>query len=91
MFLRLPTGQMGNSEVGHTAVREAVEVLDREVGRVLDAAAEHKVSVVLTADRGNCDEMVEPITGQPQTQHSLYPVPGLIIDKKVGDCAPAVA
>lgn len=72
--------------VGHTAIREAVleavEVLDREVGRVLDAAVEHTVSVVLTADHGNCDEMVDPVTGQPQTQHSLYPVPCLIIDQK---------
>ncbi len=72
--------------VGHTAIREAileaVEVLDREVGRVLDAAVEYKVSVLLTADHGNCDEMVDPVTGQPQTQHSLYPVPCLIIDQK---------
>jgi 2,3-bisphosphoglycerate-independent phosphoglycerate mutase len=71
--------------VGHTAVREAiieaVEVLDREVGRVLDAAVENEVSVVLTADHGNCDEMVDPVTGQPHTQHTLYPVPCLIIDK----------
>lgn len=71
--------------VGHTAVRkaiiEAVEVLDREVGRVLDAAVANDVSVVLTADHGNCDEMVDPLTEQPHTQHTLYPVPCLIVDK----------
>jgi 2,3-bisphosphoglycerate-independent phosphoglycerate mutase len=71
--------------VGHTAVRQAiidaVEVLDREVGRVLDAAVANKVSVVLTADHGNCDEMVDPVTDQPHTQHTLYPVPCLIVDK----------
>jgi 2,3-bisphosphoglycerate-independent phosphoglycerate mutase len=71
--------------VGHTAVRkaviEAVEILDREVGRVLDAAVANQVSVVLTADHGNCDEMVDPLTGQPHTQHTLYPVPCLVIDK----------
>jgi 2,3-bisphosphoglycerate-independent phosphoglycerate mutase len=71
--------------VGHTAAREAiidaVEVVDREAGRVLDAAVANNVSVVLTADHGNCDEMVDPVTGQPHTQHTLYPVPCLIIDK----------
>ncbi len=71
--------------VGHTAVREAVikavEVLDREVGRVLDVAVEQGYAVVLTADHGNCDEMVNPETGEPHTQHSLYPVPCMVIDK----------
>ena len=49
--------------VGHTAKRaaviEAVEVLDREVGRVLNEALARKFSVVLTADHGNCDEMIK--------------------------------
>jgi 2,3-bisphosphoglycerate-independent phosphoglycerate mutase len=71
--------------VGHTAVREAiikaVETLDREVGRVLDAAVAHDYSVILTADHGNCDEMVDPNTGEPHTQHTVYPVPCLIVDK----------
>jgi 2,3-bisphosphoglycerate-independent phosphoglycerate mutase len=73
--------------VGHTAVRaaviEAVEVLDREVGRVLEAATASNYSVVLTADHGNCDEMVDPLTGKPHTQHSNHPVPCLIIDPEV--------
>ena len=71
--------------VGHTAVRDAViravEALDTEVGRVLDAAIEAGYSVVLTADHGNCDEMVDPVTQEPHTQHTLYPVPCMIIDK----------
>lgn len=73
--------------VGHTAVRdaiiEAVEVLDYEVGRVLEAAIASRFSVVLTADHGNCDEMVDPDTGKPHTQHSTHPVPCLIIDPEV--------
>ncbi len=60
---------------------QAVEALDREVGRVLDAAAETGFSVILTADHGNCDEMVDPVTQEPHTQHTLYPVPCLIIDE----------
>ncbi len=71
--------------VGHTAVRDAViqavETLDREVGRVLDVAVEEGYSVILTADHGNCDEMVDPLTGAPHTQHTVYPVPCLIVDE----------
>jgi len=71
--------------VGHTAVRDAViaavETLDTQVGRVLDAAVEAGYSVVLTADHGNCDEMVDPVTQEPHTQHTLYPVPCMVIDE----------
>ncbi len=71
--------------VGHTAIPEAiieaVETLDSEVGRVLDSAVENDYSVILTADHGNCDEYVDPFTGEPNTQHTVYPVPCLIIDQ----------
>ena len=70
--------------VGHTAkidaVIEAIETLDREAGRVIDAAVAQDYSVVLTADHGNCEELIDPVTGAPHTQHTLYPVPCLIID-----------
>jgi len=73
--------------VGHTAVVEAiieaVETLDREVGRVLEAAQVNQYSVVLTADHGNCDEMVDPQTGKPHIQHSTHPVPCIVIDDEV--------
>ena len=72
--------------VGHTAVREAVlkavETLDCEVGRLMDVAQELGYSVVMTADHGNCEELIDPVAGTPQTQHSVYPVPCLIIDKE---------
>ncbi len=72
--------------VGHTAKREAVlaavEAMDYEVGRLLDVAVEEEYSVLLTADHGNCDEMVDPVTGEPHTQHTVYPVPCMIIDKE---------
>lgn len=71
--------------VGHTAKRHAVlsavKTLDEEVGRVLEAAETMGYSVLLTADHGNCEEMVDPLTGEPQTQHTTYPVPCMIMDK----------
>lgn len=70
--------------VGHTAVREAVikavETLDREVGRLLHAATAKGYSVILTADHGNCELLVDPVTGEPHTQHTTFPVPCMIVD-----------
>lgn len=71
--------------VGHTAIREAVikavETLDYEVGRVLDVAIEEEYSVLVTADHGNCEQLIDPVTGAPHTQHTTYPVPCMIIDQ----------
>ena len=72
--------------VGHTAVQEAileaVQTLDNQVSRVLDEAVENQFSVVLTSDHGNCEQMVDPKTGQPNTQHTTFPVPCLVIDDR---------
>ena len=69
--------------VGHTARREsiirAVETLDLESHRVFRVALENNWRILLTADHGNCDEMVNPNTGEPHTQHTEYPVPFLIM------------
>ncbi len=69
--------------VGHTAVRQAiiqaVETLDLQSHRVIQAALKRGFRVLLTADHGNCDEMVDPISGEPHTQHTAYPVPFLLL------------
>lgn len=71
--------------VGHTAKQDAVihavETLDKELGRLLEMAAKHDYSVIITADHGNCEELVDPLSGEPHTQHTLYPVPCIIIDR----------
>ena len=81
IVVNFPNGDM----VGHSAIPEAiikaVETLDTEVGRVLDAAVENEYSVIVTADHGNCDEYIDPYSGEPSTQHTVYPVPCLIVDK----------
>lgn len=81
MVVNFANGDM----VGHTAKRHAilsaVKTMDAEVGRVLDAAETAGYSVVLTADHGNCEEMIDPLTGEPQTQHTTYPVPCMVMDE----------
>ncbi len=69
--------------VGHTARPEAliraVETLDLQSHRVFRVALEQGWRILLTADHGNCDEMINPNTGEPHTQHTEYPVPFLIM------------
>lgn len=69
--------------VGHTAHRDAViravETIDNESHRVFRVGLERGWRILLTADHGNCDEMVNPNTGEPHTQHSEYPVPLLVM------------
>lgn len=74
-------GDMVGHTAKHDAVIHAVETLDKELGRLLETAAEHDYSVIVTADHGNCEELVDPLTGEAHTQHTLYPVPCIIIDK----------
>lgn len=72
--------------VGHTArgdaVIHAIEALDSEVGRLFDAATDAGYSVILTADHGNCEEYIDPMTGEPNTQHTTYPVPCIVADEQ---------
>jgi 2,3-bisphosphoglycerate-independent phosphoglycerate mutase len=80
MVVNFANGDM----VGHTAKPEAiirgVEHMDTQVGRLLDAAVAHDYTVVVTADHGNCDEYIDPFTGEPHTQHTTYPVPFMVVD-----------
>ena len=71
--------------VGHTGVFDAavkaVEAVDACVGRVVDAVLEKGGLVLLTADHGNADKMMEP-DGKPFTAHTTNPVPFLVIGDK---------
>jgi 2,3-bisphosphoglycerate-independent phosphoglycerate mutase len=65
--------------VGHTgvvpAVIRAVETVDACLGRVLAAAESAEAAVLVTADHGNCEMMIDPVSGGPHTAHTTNPVP----------------
>ncbi|HYB31392.1 MAG TPA: 2,3-bisphosphoglycerate-independent phosphoglycerate mutase [Solirubrobacteraceae bacterium] len=67
--------------VGHTGVIpaavKAVETVDQCLGQVVAAVHESGGAVVLTADHGNSDHMLED-DGSPNTAHSLNPVPLIV-------------
>ena len=70
--------------VGHTgslpAAIAAVQAVDACIGRILIAAEKGGARVIFTADHGNADVMVDPVTGAPHTAHTTNPVPLLIVD-----------
>jgi 2,3-bisphosphoglycerate-independent phosphoglycerate mutase len=65
--------------VGHTgvlpAVMKAVETVDTCLGRVLASAEKTGSSVLVTADHGNSEMMIDPATGGVHTAHTTNPVP----------------
>lgn len=70
--------------VGHTgslpAAIKAVETVDKCLGDVLAAASKGGARLIITADHGNADVMVDPATGQPHTAHTTNPVPLVVLD-----------
>ena len=70
--------------VGHTgsipATLAAVEVVDKCLTRVMKAAEETGSVVLVTADHGNCEMMIDPQTGGPHTAHTTSPVPFVVVD-----------
>jgi 2,3-bisphosphoglycerate-independent phosphoglycerate mutase len=73
--------------VGHTgsipATLKAVETVDACLARVIDAAAKVGARLLVTADHGNCEMMIDPETGGPHTAHTTNPVPFLVVDEGV--------
>jgi 2,3-bisphosphoglycerate-independent phosphoglycerate mutase len=57
------------------AVLTAVETIDQCLGRVLEAAEAVNATVLVTADHGNCEMMIDPETGGAHTAHTTNPVP----------------
>jgi 2,3-bisphosphoglycerate-independent phosphoglycerate mutase len=69
--------------VGHTgdlqAAIRAVEEVDRGLGRAVDALEKAGGAMIVTADHGNCEMMIDPETGGPHTAHTTNPVPVALI------------
>jgi 2,3-bisphosphoglycerate-independent phosphoglycerate mutase len=72
--------------VGHTgnlaAAIRAIEVLDECIGRVVAAMREAGGEVLITADHGNAETMLDPATRQAHTAHTLNVVPLLYVGRK---------
>jgi 2,3-bisphosphoglycerate-independent phosphoglycerate mutase len=74
--------------VGHTgslpAAMRACEEVDRGLARAVDALTAAGGAMIVTADHGNCEVMVDPETGGPHTAHTTNPVPVALIGGPAG-------
>ena len=70
--------------VGHTgsmpATIAAVETVDRCMARVMKSVDTAGARLLVTADHGNCEIMIDPETGGPHTAHTTSPVPLVVVD-----------
>ena len=70
--------------VGHTGVLDAavsaVQTVDHCVGHIVEATLAAGGSLVITADHGNCEQMINPETGGPHTAHTTYDVPLIVAE-----------
>ena len=80
MLCNLANGDM----VGHSgslpATIAACEVVDACLARIVAAAERSGTRLLVTADHGNCELMIDPATGGPHTAHTTNPVPFVIVD-----------
>jgi len=74
--------------VGHTGDLEAAiracEAVDEGLGRALAALEDAGGAIIVTADHGNCETMVDPATGGPHTAHTTNPVPVIMVGGPAG-------
>ncbi|MCI8700070.1 MAG: 2,3-bisphosphoglycerate-independent phosphoglycerate mutase [Clostridia bacterium] len=89
--------------VGHTgnleAAISAVEAVDECVGKVVEAMLEKNGTILITADHGNAEQMIDYKTGDPHTAHTTNPVPLILVSNeeknkiksgKLADLAPTL-
>ena len=66
-------------QVGHTGVLdaaiEAISATDKAVGTIYEACEEAGYILLITADHGNAEQMINEETGNPHTAHTTNPVP----------------
>jgi 2,3-bisphosphoglycerate-independent phosphoglycerate mutase len=70
--------------VGHSgnlaATIQACETVDRCLARIIESAERAGARLLITADHGNCEQMIDPETGGAHTAHTTNPVPFLLVD-----------
>jgi 2,3-bisphosphoglycerate-independent phosphoglycerate mutase len=70
-------GHSGNLE----AAIKAVEAVDAGLGRIYQALKPRGDAWIITADHGNAETMIDPLTGGPHTYHTTNPVPLIVVSE----------
>jgi 2,3-bisphosphoglycerate-independent phosphoglycerate mutase len=71
--------------VGHSGMLEptirAIETVDACLGQVYNAVRQRGGAMIVTADHGNAETMIDPVTGGPHTYHTTNPVPLIVVSE----------
>mgnify|MGYP000318304216 CR=1 FL=1 len=77
--------------VGHSgniaATIKAVETVDQQLARIVASVEKAGARLIVTADHGNCEMMIDPETGGPHTAHTTNPVPLVLVDPSAGSAS----
>src|SRR5271168_4640309 len=68
-----------SGQIGPTV--KAVETVDGQLGRIYQTLRQRGGSLLITADHGNAEQMVDPVTGGPHTAHTTNPVPFILVSE----------
>lgn len=73
--------------VAHTgnlpATIKAVESADYQLGRIYKEMEKQNGFIIITSDHGNSEVLINPVTGEPDTEHNFYPAPFLLISPQL--------
>jgi len=101
ILINFPNGDM----VGHTgnfeAAKKAVEIVDEKIGQLVDRLLSLDAHILITADHGNSEQMIDYATKMTKTSHTIFPVELIYVSRdaaerqilpggKLADIAPTV-
>jgi len=72
-------GHTGNLEAGV----KAIEIIDEQLGRIYKEIENQGGFMIIIADHGNIEEMINPVTLEIDTEHNVYPAPFLLLSPKL--------
>lgn len=82
LVLNYANGDMVGHTGSLTAAINAVEAVDRGVGKIVNAVLDKGGALIVTADHGNCEQMIDPDTGGVHTAHTTYDVDLIVVDEQ---------
>src|ERR1700716_3493214 len=85
VIMNYENADIGRQRGGIEATIKGVEAVDKGVGRVVDAALAMGGGLLITADHGNAEQLIEYDTGKPFTAHTTYPVPLYLVVPQLAD------
>ncbi|MEK7471595.1 MAG: 2,3-bisphosphoglycerate-independent phosphoglycerate mutase [Patescibacteria group bacterium] len=67
------------------AIKKALNIVDKSLEKIVKETDLSKTAIIITADHGNAEELIDPATNKPDTQHSTANVPIIFINEEFKD------